>query len=166
MSNSNLLSEFKTKVIVDKIAHIFLVGPPPHSRSWGFPAILLMNEQIMASILKDSYEPYSKMNNQEKKEARDWYETCGAIVNKMIGMIDWEDWDGHSAVECDVLSFEIDHPHLYQLVVDDMIKKAFSSQSEEEREVVKSTVFSDPPTFAYYLSQNLPTLIVKHVPTN
>ncbi|KAL9650202.1 hypothetical protein ABK040_011182 [Willaertia magna] len=158
--SSSLFQEFKERVFCVRIVATFLSGIP-HSNDWAFPDFLLSDENRFAAHLGYSYEPYSKMGETEKKTALRWYETSGAEVNKMLDMIDWEDWDGCSAVDCDVVSFAVNHPDLYKKVIHRLVEQAFSEFEQEEIEKVREMFLQDPKRFGYEMSRNVRRLRIK-----
>ena len=94
------LDEFKHKILVQSIAASLMEGTA-HPNSWGFPSFLAEDPHMLESFFGPAFESYSKMTQTEQQQARDWYETKGALINTMLGMTSWEEQDRGSLIDLD-----------------------------------------------------------------
>lgn len=127
------MEKFKNAIMVEAITSTLMTGRPL-SRQWKFPDFFLDKkfEPKLSNIFgEEGYEIYSKMSEDEKKEAREIFETHGESVAKMYKAELYEDWDDSKHFKFDLQYLFNNHRKVYEKVATNITNRAYSIHPKE-----------------------------------
>lgn len=151
------MEDFKNTVTIESITTSLMLGRPL-SRKWGFPDFVLDKKfESTLGILfgKNGFEIYSKMNDEEKKNARAYFETHGEEVSKMYKADVWEDWDDSKLFKFDLQYLFDNHRNVYKKVAENIADRAYSHYHEIIFKTIRDKFLISPKDLTDTIATNI-----------
>lgn len=153
-NQNNIMESFKTNVIIQSLTTSLMSGRPL-SKLWGFPSFIISNSEMLSGLFgTDAYQAYVTFTDEEKEQARTWFETHGIQATELIDGILYEDWDGSSEITFDLNKLKEGSPEIYQTLVKKISGKAYGRYGTKMVSLIVDGFMKDPEELTKTIKQN------------